>query len=98
MYLGVSKIYYVQSYNAISREHVIGIGRCGKRPQLVLFTGALGTAYTKLYTPLLPKKDEQEMWLTAKMDIHLMDNIKPNGLGNSKKLVASEGDDSNVSS
>jgi len=98
MYLGVSKIYYVQPYAGISREHVMSIGKYERRPQLILFTGAIGTAYTKLYTPLLPKKDENEMWLTSKMDIHLMDNITSKNLNENQKLDKSGGDDSRVSS
>lgn len=98
MYLGVSKIYYVQPYAGISREHVMNIGKYEKRPQLILFTGAIGTAYTKLYTPLLPKKDENEMWLRSKMDIHLMDNITSKDLNENQKLGKNGGDDSSVSS
>ena len=37
-------------------------------PVQELFTGALGRAYTYLYTPVLPKKDEMEMWLGYKLD------------------------------
>ena len=35
---------------------------------MILFTGATGTAYSRLYMPLMPRKDENEMWLGAKMD------------------------------
>lgn len=32
--------------------------------------------YTKLYTPLLPQKDEMEMWLGAKMDTDLLEMLE----------------------
>lgn len=75
MYLGVKKIYYVEPYPGVSEKHVLSIGDNNKRPELILFTGAIGTAYNKLYTPLLPRKDENEMWLNTKMNIHIMDKI-----------------------
>lgn len=75
MYLGISKIYYVEPYSGISYKHVMRAGAPDQRPELILFTGAVGAAYTKLYTPLLPHKDENEMWLGAKMDTRLMDNL-----------------------
>lgn len=76
MYMGVSKIYYVEPYAGVSKKHVLSIGKADKRPELILFTGAIGTAYTKLYTPLLPQKDEMEMWLGAKMDTDLLEMLE----------------------
>lgn len=43
---------------------------------MLLFTGAIGRAYMQLYTPLLPKKDELEFWLGAKVDVNLLEQIK----------------------
>ena len=34
----------------------------------ILFTGAIGRAYMQLYTPLLPLKDEHELWLGEKTE------------------------------
>ena len=59
----------------MSKEHVLNIGEKSKRPKLVLFTGAIGTAYTKLFTPLILQKDENEMWLGAKMNHKLIETI-----------------------
>lgn len=82
MYLNISKIYYVETYEGVSRKHVLNIGK--KPPELILFTGAIGTAYTKLFTPLLPRKDETEMWLGTKLDFKLTkrlpDGVIPNPL------------------
>ena len=68
MYMGISKIYYVEPYSGISHKHVLSIGERKHRPAMILFTGATGTAYSRLYMPLMPRKDENEMWLGAKMD------------------------------
>ena len=81
MFLGISTIYYVEPYAGVSQKHVMSIWMPSCRPNLVLFTGATGTAYTKLYTPLLPQKDENEMWLGAQMDIGLVDKLKAKSTG-----------------
>lgn len=73
-YMGISKIYYVETYAGVSQKHVLNIGKYW--PELILFTGAIGTAYTKLFTPLLPRKDENEMWLGIRMDEKLYGNVK----------------------
>lgn len=73
-YMGISKIYYVETYAGVSQKHVLNIGK--HRPDLILFTGAIGTAYTKLFTPLLPRKDENEMWLGARMGHKLYKEIE----------------------
>lgn len=67
-YMGISKIYYVEPYVGLSAKHVMSDGEVEQRPVQELFTGALGRAYTYLYTPVLPKKDEMEMWLGYKLD------------------------------
>lgn len=67
-YMGISKIYYVEPYVGLSAKHVMSDGKMEQRPVQELFTGALGRAYTYLYTPVLPKKDELELWLGYKLD------------------------------
>ncbi|MGX8795257.1 hypothetical protein ACR6HW_04030 [Fusibacter sp. JL298sf-3] len=57
--IGIRKIYYVDPYPGISQDHILN---CGKnRPEMILFHGAIGRAYTQLYTLVLPYKDELEM-------------------------------------
>lgn len=85
MYLGISKIFYVEAYAGVSQKHVLNIGKLERRPNLVLFTGAIGSAYTKLFTPLLPQKDEYEMWLGEKWDIDLYKKLKENGMVDSSE-------------
>lgn len=53
---GIKKIYYIEQYKGISKENIIDIGN--NRAEFILFTGAIGEAYIKLYTPLMSYKDE----------------------------------------
>lgn len=55
---GISKIYYIEQYPGISRTHIIYAGPKETRSEYVSFVGAVGLAYNKLYTPLIPYKDE----------------------------------------
>lgn len=56
--LGISEIYYIDSYPGITHSHII---QCGSnQPQMILFHGAIGRAYSNLYNPFLPLKDEIE--------------------------------------
>lgn len=54
--LGIKKIYYVDPYPGISKELILLTGE--HRPEMVLFSGAIGRAYDQLYRPLMPVKDE----------------------------------------
>ncbi|MGZ4968593.1 MAG: anti-phage dCTP deaminase [Methylobacter sp.] len=54
--LGITKIYYIDPYPGISMSHVLAVGK--KNPKLILFSGAIGKAFHKLYTPTIPYKDE----------------------------------------
>ena len=82
-YLGISTIYYVEPYAGVSQKHVLNIGRT--RPDMILFTGAIGVAYTKLYTPLLPAKNENEMWLGEKMNTDLYESLRKHGKVNHER-------------
>ncbi|UQV44114.1 hypothetical protein KIV45_19860 [Janthinobacterium lividum] len=54
--LGIKNIYYIDPYPGIATEHVIQSGY--NRPNLVLFSGAIGIAFHRLYTPMVAYKDE----------------------------------------
>lgn len=54
----ISKIYYIEQYPGISYTHIIASGDKKNRAEYELFVGAVGAAYVKLYTPLIPYKDE----------------------------------------
>lgn len=60
--IGISKIYYIDPYPGIATSHVLDAG--SQKPDLILFRGAIGTAFHKLYQPLIPFKDELELKFT----------------------------------
>ena len=54
--LGIKEIYYIDSYPGISQDHIFRNGI--NRPKLILFQGVVRRAYERLYTQMLPLKDE----------------------------------------
>lgn len=54
--LGIKKIYYIDPYPGIALTHILQSG--AKRPELILFSGAIGRAFHKLYMPIVAYKDE----------------------------------------
>lgn len=54
--LGIRKIYYIDPYPGIAVNHIILGG--AKNPDLILFSGAIGRAFHRLYTPIVAYKDE----------------------------------------
>ncbi len=58
---GIKKIYYIEKYPGIAVEHVNASGSLEDRAEFILFSGVIGEAYTKLYTPVIPLKDELEL-------------------------------------
>jgi len=64
--LGITKIYYIDPYPGISQSHILNFGENNPHnPQMELFHGAIGKAYTALYSQRLTVKDELKM-LTCK--------------------------------
>lgn len=59
-HLGISEIYYIDSYPGISNAHIFQNGVKVRRPKVILFSGAVGRAYINLYNPFLSLKDEIE--------------------------------------
>lgn len=57
--LGIKRIFFIDPYPGISEKHILAIG--DKSPELILFRGAIGRAYHRLYQPLLGYKDELRM-------------------------------------
>jgi deoxycytidylate deaminase len=56
----ISKIYYIEPYPGISEDQYSGSGDVNNRAKHILFTGAIGRAYTQMYTPIMPYKDVLE--------------------------------------
>lgn len=54
--LGITTIYYIDPYPGIALDHILQGG--GKNPVLTLFSGAIGRAFHRLYTPIVAYKDE----------------------------------------
>lgn len=57
----ISRIYYIEPYPGISHSHIRSAGSESNRAEYKLFEGAIGRAYTQLYTPVMPIKDELEL-------------------------------------
>lgn len=57
----IKKIYYIETYPGIAQTHVNSSGTKEGRAEFILYKGAIGVAYTKLYSPVLPIKDELEL-------------------------------------
>lgn len=64
--LGIRTIYYIDPYPGISRNHILKSNE-STDPKLILFSGAVGKAYHKLYEPFMSQKDE----LTLLTDLKL---------------------------
>jgi hypothetical protein len=57
--LGVENIYYIDPYPGIATRHILkSATNKGKNPNLMMFQGAVGRAFHKLYEPFLAYKDE----------------------------------------
>lgn len=59
--LGIKTIVYIDPYPGIANDHILKTGK--NQPTLILFSGAIGRAYSQLYEPILGYKDELEMLL-----------------------------------
>lgn len=53
----ISKIYYIEPYPGISEDQYTNSGDVDNRAKHILFNGAIGRAYTQMYTPIMPHKD-----------------------------------------
>ncbi|MBO5968534.1 MAG: hypothetical protein J6S14_08570 [Clostridia bacterium] len=53
----IKKIYYIELYPGISESQYTKSGDKNNIAEHILFTGAIGRAYTKMYTPFMPQKD-----------------------------------------
>ncbi len=54
--LGITNIFYIDPYPGIAVDHILQGGPVN--PNLLLFSGAIGRAFHKLYSPVVPYKDE----------------------------------------
>lgn len=77
--LGVRTIYYIDPYPGISRNHILKSNEATD-PKMVLFSGAVGRAYHKLYEPFLSQKDEIALLTNFKLESP--QNVKVKSLKN----------------
>ncbi|WP_025125138.1 cytidine/deoxycytidylate deaminase family protein [Myroides odoratimimus] len=61
--LGIRKIYYIDPYPGIAMTHILKSGilrpnTVSSDPKLIMFEGAIGRTFHKLYEPIMPIKDE----------------------------------------
>lgn len=62
--LGIRNIYFIDPYPGISMRHILSFKNIhGSKPEMHLFVGAIGRAYTTLYSQKLSIKDELELLL-----------------------------------
>lgn len=54
--LRITKIFYIDPYPGIALDHILQGG--STNPTLTLFSGAIGRAFHKLFSPIVPYKDE----------------------------------------
>ena len=84
--LGITEIYYIDTYPGISKQHIL---ECGdNRPQMKLFSGVIGRAYINLYNPFLPLKDEIEA--LTNVNIKKIDQATNNDIPSKKEKVEKE--------
>lgn len=65
LHYGIKRMVYVEPYFGITEKHVLGFPDADSpdegQMEVELFTGACHRAYTQLYSPIFPIKDELEM-------------------------------------
>lgn len=79
--LGIDKIYYIDPYPGISASHILKNGTDENTfPKLLMFQGAVGRAFHKLYEPFMSYKDE----------LNILTNMNSSLNMSSKKLNVDE--------
>lgn len=58
--LGISKVVYIDPYPGIATSHILRVG--SNAPELTLFRGVVGAAFDRLYQPIMPFKDELNLY------------------------------------
>ena len=58
MQLKINRVVYIDAYPDISLEHTLRAGEDKYWPKFEMFSGAIGSAYFKLFVPIIGRKDE----------------------------------------
>ncbi len=72
--LEITQIYYIDPYPGISTWHILRGGE--NFPDLILFSGAIGSAYHKLYEPIMAYKDEMAILINKRPKNDLKKEMK----------------------
>lgn len=62
--LGINKIFFIDPYPGIASSHILDSGT--RKPDLIIFQGAVRSAYHDLYQPVMAYKDELMTLIAAK--------------------------------
>ena len=75
--LGIKKIFFIDPYPGIATKHILKNGvNEDTNPKLLMFQGAVGRAFHKLYEPFMAYKDE----------LKILTNISPKERFNKKDI------------
>ncbi len=75
--LGIKEIYYIDPYPGIATTHTLRSGiEITDNPELIMFQGAVGRGFNKLYEPFISQKDEIAILTGLKPKAKLEDKLK----------------------
>jgi deoxycytidylate deaminase len=75
--LGITEIFYIDPYPGIATSHTLKNGMTTDvNPKLIMFQGAVGRAFHKLYEPFISQKDEIAILTKLRPKAKLEDKIK----------------------
>lgn len=75
--LGIKEIFYIDPYPGIATTHTLKSGtKKEMNPELIMFQGAVGRGYNKLYEPFISQKDEIALLTGLKPKANLQDKLK----------------------
>jgi len=75
--LGIKNIYFIDPYPGIASKHTLKNGaRKDNNPNLIMFQGALGKTFHKLYEPFMSQKDELSILTSIKPKADIFESIR----------------------
>lgn len=89
--LGIKRIFYIDPYPGIATKHVLKNSKIIEdRPELVMFQGAVGRAFHKLFEPFMSYKDELAILTRIKPTLNKikMVNDLTDDVDSQKKIMA----------
>lgn len=75
--LGIRHIYFIDPYPGISLKHILQSGAENSRPKVELYQGAVGSAYHRMYDPILPYKDELQALMEGEHSVKTAERPAP---------------------